>query len=102
MASTPPDFSISSGSLPPLTNANFTSDVSRKNGIIIPHARVAAFNPAPSPSKQNIIFLFNLHSNAIWSSVNAVPSGATVSPNPFVCIFIASICPSTIILRFAR
>ena len=73
---------ISSGSLPPVTNANRTSELSRKNGIIIPHARAAAFWPAPSPSKQKIIFLFALHKIAIWSSVSAVPSGATVSPKP--------------------
>ncbi len=74
-----PERSRSSGSWPPGSMANFRLLPGFNRGIAMSTARKAARTPALSPSKHSTGSSAIFHKSASWSSVSAVPSGATAA-----------------------
>ena len=72
----------SSGSSPSGRKANMRLAPGFKSGRTTSTARKAALRPALSPSKQRTGSGAMRQRSWIWSSVSAVPRGATVSANP--------------------
>ena len=82
MASRPPDLIKLSGSSSAGSMANRSPKPEARIGSARSAARAAAFWPAASPSKHSTGSGTIRHSSLIWSSVRAVPRGATVFSNP--------------------